>query len=114
MTDRVGRISLRAAIRGAFYTGSMMAMVGVAYPAMAEPSNACFADANPADASHLAELALPATQNLCIRNVREGRAAVQLPAAQQLLVENPAQPEGLRTRLPPLNLSPPLRLRQPR
>lgn len=94
MTDRVGRISLRAAIRGAVYTGSMMAMVGFAYPALAEPSNACFADANPADASHLAELALPATQNLCIRNVREGRAAVQLPAAQQLLVENPAQPEG--------------------
>lgn len=98
MTERVEGISLRAAIRGAFRTGGMMAMVGFAYPALAEPNNTCFADITAANALHQAELALPATQNLCIRDVHEGRAAVQLsaapqaPAAQQPPAEAAAQP----------------------
>ncbi|MGY2796410.1 hypothetical protein ACVWV0_000586 [Ewingella americana] len=82
MIQPVGGVSLRAAIRGALRTGGMMALVGFAYPALAEPGSACFADLNAANGAHQAELALPATQNLCIRSVHEGRAAVQLPAAQ--------------------------------
>ncbi|WP_236942754.1 WG repeat-containing protein [Ewingella americana] len=102
MIQPVGGVSLRSAIRGALRTGGMMALVGFAYPALAEPDSACFADLNAANGAHQAELAQPATQNLCIRDVHEGRAAVQLPAAQipaaqpstdqQPPAEAPAQP----------------------
>ncbi|MBU9847599.1 WG repeat-containing protein [Rahnella ecdela] len=75
------------ALRSALNTGSAMALLTLtasavaAEPAIAESAPACMAQLPASQADTQLRAALPLAQNLCIRDVREGRAAVFLPAA---------------------------------
>lgn len=108
MTGSEHRIPLRAAIGGALRISGMMALAGLTYPVLAQADNRCFANSSLTQAEHQSALALPATQNLCIRDVHEGRAAVQLPAEQQAVVAEAAAPQAEQPSAQPAGAQTPL------
>ncbi len=80
-------LRLRHALRCALNTGSTLAFLTLtasavaAEPVMAESAPGCSAPLPASRADIQLRAALPLVQNLCIRDVREGRAAVPLSAA---------------------------------
>lgn len=71
---------LHRALFGAFHTTSALALLTLTIPAMAAESDSCFAPLPSAQAEMQARNAQPLVQNLCLRDVHEGRAAVRLPS----------------------------------
>ncbi|WP_369788463.1 WG repeat-containing protein [Rouxiella sp. WC2420] len=66
--------------------GGTLSMLAVSLPtAAADADYSCYGPSIITDDAQRAELAQPATQNLCIRPVRESRAAVFLPNAEQAI-----------------------------
>lgn len=72
---------LRNALRCALNTSSTLALLTLTSAAIAAEPDSCFAPLSAARADAQRHNALPVVQNLCIRDVHEGRAAVLLPAA---------------------------------
>lgn len=72
---------LSRAVAQALAVGGAVGLLAVSLPALADGDYSCFGPSSLTDSAQRAELAQPATQNLCIRPVSEGRAAVLLPAA---------------------------------
>ncbi|CAM3542188.1 hypothetical protein BS639_18705 [Rouxiella silvae] len=83
------------AVRQMLTAGGALGLMALALPVLAAETDAsCFAPDATAEGTQRAELALPATQNICIRAVHEGRAAVLLPDAQQA-IDDVALTKGL-------------------
>jgi hypothetical protein len=82
---RMTTTRLSYAIRQVITASAACSLLSLALPVQAESSTACFTASSVSDAGQRALLALPATQNLCIRAVHEGRAAVLLPDARQAI-----------------------------
>lgn len=74
---------LRYALFCAFNTGSTLALLTLTAPALAAETASCSVMLSPSQTEIQARNALPMAQNLCIRDVREGRAAVLLPSATE-------------------------------
>ncbi len=72
---------LSRAVTQVIAVGGAMGLLAVALPAVADSDYPCFGPSSITDSAQRAQLAQPATQNLCIRPVHEGRAAVLLPDA---------------------------------
>lgn len=72
---------LRTALRCAMNTGSTLALLTLTTSAMAAEPAGCAAPLPEAQVEAQTRNALPVVQNVCIRDVHEGRAAVLLPAA---------------------------------
>jgi hypothetical protein len=74
---------LSRAVRQVITVGGTVGLLGLTFAAQADTDTACFGPSNLTDATLRAETAQPATLNICIRPVHDGRAAVLLPDAQQ-------------------------------
>ncbi|MBU9818115.1 WG repeat-containing protein [Rahnella sp. C60] len=72
---------LRNALRCALNTSSTLALLTLTASATAAEPDSCFAPLPASQAEVQTHNALPAVQNVCIRDVHESRAAVLLPAA---------------------------------
>lgn len=95
MTMLIHSVSLQRAIGLALRSGSAMFLVALAQPVLAGETTACFVPVQINKASvHQTMMALPVTQNHCIRDVHEGRAAVLLPDASRP-VDDVAAEKGL-------------------
>ncbi|MGC6386685.1 WG repeat-containing protein [Ewingella sp. S1.OA.A_B6] len=91
MTKPKKNVSLQHAIVLALRSGSAMALLAIAQPALAEQATECFAPLQQKSDEQQTMQALPLMQNLCIRNVHEGRAAVLLPDASRTVDEVAAE-----------------------
>lgn len=76
---------LSRAVAQALAVGGALGLLTAALPALAADDYSCFGSSSITDSAQRAELAQPATQNLCIRPVYEGRAAVLLPDANRAI-----------------------------
>ena len=72
---------LHRALSGAFNTTSALALLTLTTPVMAADATSCSALLPSSQTETQARNALPLAQNLCLRDVHEGRAAVFLPSA---------------------------------
>lgn len=78
-------LSLSRAIRQALTFSGAVSVMAMALPAQAATQAACFGPSPITDVAQRNELALPPTQNICIGNMSENRAAVLLPDAGQAI-----------------------------
>ncbi|MGA7588713.1 MAG: WG repeat-containing protein [Rouxiella badensis] len=85
---------LSRAVRQVITVGGTVGLLGLTFAAQADTDTACFGPSNLTDATLRAETAQPATLNICIRPVHDGRAAVLLPDAQQA-IDDVALEKGL-------------------
>ena len=86
---------LARTVRQMLTTGGALGLMAFAMPSLAAETDAsCFAPSATTESTQRAEMALSATQNICIRAVHEGRAALLLPDAQQA-IDDVALTKGL-------------------
>lgn len=85
LTNRSNVKPLSRAIAQIITVGGALSLLSLSLPALADPDYSCFGPSSITDNTQRAELAQPATQNLCIRPVHESRAAVFLPNAEQAI-----------------------------